>query len=401
MGLRAKASAFAHPRAPHLAALRSRPFTAAVEILIPSTTDDDGALRPRADASSALDACGDAERAGVPEFYVARMTIEELLSRDFVEAHARGRSASLSAVCVDARIDAEDVACVTPCGRAHFSLTPSSHARLGVTGEPRDRGTAKHHAVVNLRRRGHDDKGSHFHDRLRVNAAAMTAADGAEASKRATYLCAHSVDGEPARMTFPDGVDARAGVLAYSSRAAGAAAGEEPPPPPPSSFYPESRGVSDGGEDAAAALASFHEYVGHDIVRVRRRRRRRGGAPLGRTPGVETRGGGVVVLSRRGERRRGAVGGGHGVGVRGRPERGEGGRVRGAEWHEESSQGRRWVGGRHHVRRPPRRRVRDVLQPVTADDSIRSRVSDLLVGRQRERGRVRRRVTRGDNQILY
>ena len=262
MGLRAKASAFAHPRAPHLAALRSRPFTAAVEILIPSTTDDDGALRPRADASSALDACGDAERAGVPEFYVARMTIEELLSRDFVEAHARGRSASLSAVCVDARIDAEDVACVTPCGRAHFSLTPSSHARLGVTGERRDRGTAKHHAVVNLRRRGHDDKGSHFHDRLRVNAAAMTAADGAEASKRATYLCAHSVDGEPARMTFPDGVDARAGVLAYSSRAAGAAAREEPPPPPPSSFYPESRGVSDGGEDAAAALASFHEYVG-------------------------------------------------------------------------------------------------------------------------------------------
>jgi hypothetical protein len=270
MGLRAKASAFAHPRAPHLAALRSRPFTAAVEILIPSTTDDDGAPRPRADASSALDAL-DADGGGVPDFYIARMTIEELLSRDFVEAHARGRSASLSAVCVDARIDAEDVACVTPCGRAHFSLTPSSHARLGVTGERRDRGTAKHHAVVNLRRKDYEP-GSPFHDRLRANAAAMTAADGAEASKRA-YLCAHSVDGEPARMTFPDGVDARPGVLAYSSRVAGgaaaaaaAAAAGEPPPPPPSSFYPGSRGVSDGGEDAsedaAAALASFHEYVG-------------------------------------------------------------------------------------------------------------------------------------------
>lgn len=187
MGLRAKASAFGHPKSPHATAIAQRPFTAALQVIFPrgdvevvhggdgasavseaagrsftfAFTDVDEALGRRRKGDS-----GGGGASAAPDYYAARLTLAQLLDEGFVGSHVRSSGASLHALCVDGRIDRDDVVAVTPDGRAHLSLTPWTYARLGVTGAKTDRGGVKFQCCINL---AHPKfkSGGHFCDRVR------------------------------------------------------------------------------------------------------------------------------------------------------------------------------------------------------------------------------------------
>ena len=150
--LRAKASAFDHPKAPHADALAERPFTSAVQILIPRGSSRAG---PLTDVSGALRLDSDVDGASVGAHVVAELTLADLLDEAFLARHVRARaperkSAGFRAVCVDGRIDRDDVAALLPDGRLVLSLTPETYRRFGVPGARSDRGTLKYRCEVNL-----------------------------------------------------------------------------------------------------------------------------------------------------------------------------------------------------------------------------------------------------------
>ena len=175
MGLRAKASAFGHPKSPHAAAVEQRPFTAALQLLLPRSsnnpttstsismskssasshdgaaafTDVSGALggqhrrREKGRRSSGGGGSGNGSGSPAtspPDFYAARLTFPQLLDEGFLATHVRAPGAALHALCVDGRLDREDVAAVTPSGHMHLSLTPRTYTRMGVTGAKTHKG---------------------------------------------------------------------------------------------------------------------------------------------------------------------------------------------------------------------------------------------------------------------
>ena len=187
--LRAKASAFDHPKAPHADALAERPFTSAVQILIPRGSSRAG---PLTDVSGALRLDSDVDGANVGAHVVAELTLADLLDEAFLARHVRARaperkSAGFRAVCVDGRIDRDDVAALLPDGRLVLSLTPETYRRFGVPGARSDRGTLKYRCEVNLAAKTFAP-GAPFRDRLVECARALVDADPDAA--RHLYLCA-------------------------------------------------------------------------------------------------------------------------------------------------------------------------------------------------------------------
>lgn len=187
--LRAKASAFDHPKAPHADALAERPFTSAVQILIPRGSSRAG---PLTDVSGALRLDSDVDGASVGAHVVAELTLADLLDEAFLARHVRARaperkSAGFRAVCVDGRIDRDDVAALLPDGRLVLSLTPETYRRFGVPGARSDRGTLKYRCEVNLAAKTFAP-GAPFRDRLVECARALVDADPDAA--RHLYLCA-------------------------------------------------------------------------------------------------------------------------------------------------------------------------------------------------------------------
>ena len=146
-----RASAFAHPKSPHVAAVNERQFVSALQLVLPRKMDDgDGnastssegfadvseALRRRPRGSNdgsnsvPLELVGPAP--GGDDFRVARMTLAQLVDENFLAQHVRPESgARLFACPLDGRLDGDDVAAITPSGHLRASLTPFTHARAG------------------------------------------------------------------------------------------------------------------------------------------------------------------------------------------------------------------------------------------------------------------------------
>ena len=113
MGIRVRASAFAHPKSPHVAAVNERQFVSALQLVLPRKMDDgDGnastssegfadvseALRRRPRGSNdgvnvPLELVGPAP--GGDDFRVARMTLAQLVDENFLAQHVRPESLSL------------------------------------------------------------------------------------------------------------------------------------------------------------------------------------------------------------------------------------------------------------------------------------------------------------------
>ena len=263
VGLRAKASAFEHPKAPHLEVLRARHFTAALQVVFPAAsgaletdsalTDVSGALR---DASGASMSGTNGDARG---FYVAHMALADLLDEGFLATHVKADGARLHALSADGRIDRDDVAAVTPNGQMHLSLTPRAYRRLGVSGLKSDDGTLKRRCVVNLAKKTFAPGGA-FCDRLVETARRLRATDCALAAKR-PYLVRRSHgtshDGASENVVFPEGceVSERRASLA-STRVSR----ERATPLVPASFVfgKEPRNV----EAEQETLSDFHEWLG-------------------------------------------------------------------------------------------------------------------------------------------
>ena len=86
----------------------------------------------------------------MPDYYAARLTYPQLFHEGFMARHVRAPGAALHCLCVDGRMDRDDIAAVTPTGHAHLSLTPRTYTRMGVTGAKTDRGALKFQATINL-----------------------------------------------------------------------------------------------------------------------------------------------------------------------------------------------------------------------------------------------------------
>ena len=147
-------------------------------------TDVSGALR---DASGASTSGTDG---GARGFYVAHMTLADLLDEGFLATHVKADGALLHALSADGLIDRDDVAAVTPNGQMHLSLTPRAYRRLGVSGLKSDDGTLKRRCVVNLAKKTFAPGGA-FRDRLVETARGLRATDCALAAKR-PYLVRRS-----------------------------------------------------------------------------------------------------------------------------------------------------------------------------------------------------------------
>ena len=181
MGIRVRASAFAHPKSPHVAAVDERHFVSALQLVLPRGGGDAGdgasATEGFADVSDALrrrGAGGGVDGASPlvgsapdgDDFRVARMTLAQLVDDAFLAQHVRPESGARFFACpLDGRLDADDVVAITPSGHLRASLTPSTHARAGVTGAKTDRGTRKHEASVHLAKKEFVP-GEPFRDRL-------------------------------------------------------------------------------------------------------------------------------------------------------------------------------------------------------------------------------------------
>ena len=266
VGLRAKASAFEHPKAPHLEVLRARHFTAAMQVVFPAAS---GALETGAaltDVSGALrDACGASTSGtdgGARGFYVAHMALADLLDEGFLATHVKADGARLHALSADGRIDRDDVAAVTPNGQMHLSLTPRAYRRLGVSGLKSDDGTLKRRCAVNLAKKTFAPGGA-FRDRLVETARGLRGTDCALAAKR-PYLVTKSHGtriscggAASERVVFPEGcaVSERRASLASTRLAR-----ERATPPAPASFV-----FGKAPRDAEAeqeTLSDFHEWLG-------------------------------------------------------------------------------------------------------------------------------------------
>lgn len=261
-GLRAKASTFDHPKAPHATVIAERHFTAALEIVLPveeASLDAARAADVLCDALRGDDAGGAGDARGVaasdaPDFYAAELSLADILDEGFLAAHVRAPGAKLYAVNADGRADRDDVAAVTPTGRLLLSLTPETYRRAGVSGAPSDDGTLKRRCAVNLANKTFAP-GTPFRDRLVACARAMDA----EGERRGvgTYLCAHTVDDVPTPMLFPAGrphapravFATAARLLAYDVADAAAI---------PLGFVDG----TDDARDAAEALEAFFDWLG-------------------------------------------------------------------------------------------------------------------------------------------
>ena len=141
MGIRVRASAFAHPKSPHVAALDERHFVSALQLVLPRGGGDAGdgasATEGFADVSDALrrrGAGGGVDGASPlvgsapdgDDFRVARMTLAQLVDDAFLAQHVRPESGARFFACpLDGRLDADDVVAITPSGHLRASLTPS------------------------------------------------------------------------------------------------------------------------------------------------------------------------------------------------------------------------------------------------------------------------------------
>lgn len=261
VGLRAKASAFEHPKAPHLDVLRARHFTAAMQMVFPAPSGAPETGAALTDVSGALrDACGASTSGtdgGARGFYVAHMALADLLDEGFLATHVKADGARLHALSADGRIDRDDVAAVTPNGQMHLSLTPRAYRRLGVSGLKSDDGTLKRRSAVNLAKKTFAPGGA-FRDRLVEVARGLRATDCALAAKR-PYLVtkSHRTSGGVERVVFPEG-------CAFSERRASLAsttvARERATPLAPASFV-----FGKEPRDAQAeqeTLSDFHEWLG-------------------------------------------------------------------------------------------------------------------------------------------
>jgi hypothetical protein len=269
VGLRAKASAFEHPKAPHLDVLRARHFTAAMQVVFPAAsgaaetgaalTDVSGALR---DASGASTSGTDG---GARGFYVAHMTLADLLDEGFLATHVKADGARLHALSADGRIDRDDVAAVTPNGQMHLSISPRAYRRLGVSGLKSDDGTLKRRCAVNLAKKTFAPGGA-FRDRLVDAARGLRATDCALAAKR-PYLVTtshktsntSSGSGVPG-VVFPEGCEFLKRRASLASTFVRVARGELETPPAPAS-YVFGREPRDA-EAEQETLSEFHEWLG-------------------------------------------------------------------------------------------------------------------------------------------
>jgi hypothetical protein len=268
-GLRAKASAFEHPKAPHVDVLRERHFTAAMQVVLPRSemraalTDVSGALRDASDASTS----GSDDSAN--GFYVAHLTLADLLDEGFLAKHVRAPGAKLHALGVDGRIDRDDAAAITPTGQMHLSLTPRAYRRVGVSGLKSDDGTSKRRCVVNLAKKSFSP-GNPFRDRLTSVARDVRAADTALAAKRAYFVKSVFHENHDAgirenatAMEFPDGCAFTRRTIRRVSSFASAVTPKAPALPV--AFFRNS--CSDGNPspsacDHRATLSAFHEWLG-------------------------------------------------------------------------------------------------------------------------------------------
>ena len=239
MGIRVRASAFAHPKSPHVAAVNERQFVSALQLVLPRKMDDgDGnastssegfadvseALRRRPRGSNdgsnsvPLELVGPAP--GGDDFRVARMTLAQLVDENFLAQHVRPESgARLFACPLDGRLDGDDVAAITPSGHLRASLTPFTHARAGVTGAKRDRGTLKHEASVHLAKKDFVP-GAPFRDRLVGCLRRLDEEGGDGVARGGWYACAceRVADGEPLAVSFPHGVVGEGRRITRASR---------------------------------------------------------------------------------------------------------------------------------------------------------------------------------------
>ena len=334
-GLRAKASTFDHPKAPHATVIAERHFTAALEIVLPveeASLDAARAADVLCDALRGDDAGGAGDARGVaasdaPDFYAAELSLADILDEGFLAAHVRAPGAKLYAVNADGRADRDDVTAVTPTGRLLLSLTPETYRRAGVSGAPSDDGTLKRRCAVNLANKTFSP-GTPFRDRLVACARAMDA----EGERRGvgTYLCAHTVDDVPTPMLFPAGrPHAPRAVFATAARAARARRRRRRGDSPRVRRRHGRRARRRGGARGVLRL------VGGAHARAERRRGRRRGCAWGgrrgrgregRVRGDAAVGGAADARARRCRARvlstdrarwEGAVGGAHDVGFRG------------------------------------------------------------------------------------
>ena len=301
MGIRVRASAFAHPKSPHVAAVNERQFVSALQLVLPRKMDDgDGnastssegfadvseALRRRPRGSNdgvnvPLELVGPAP--GGDDFRVARMTLAQLVDENFLAQHVRPESgARLFACPLDGRLDGDDVAAITPSGHLRASLTPFTHARAGVTGAKRDRGTLKHEASVHLAKKDFVP-GAPFRDRLVGCLRQLDEEGGDGVVGGGWYACAceRVADGEPLAVSFPHGVVSEGRRITRASRTVRWSRGDSyswgdsstpGPPTPPVEFFrrdgsamdvDDDGGVNDDTDtDVASSLAGFHEWIG-------------------------------------------------------------------------------------------------------------------------------------------
>ena len=309
MGIRVRASAFAHPKSPHVAAVDERHFVSALQLVLPrggGDAGDDGASATEgfADVSDALrrrGAGGGVDAAsplvgpapGGDDFRVARMTLAQLVDDAFLAQHVRPESGARFFACpLDGRLDADDVVAITPSGHLRASLTPSTHARAGVTGAKTDRGTLKHEASVHLAKKEFVP-GEPFRDRLAACLARLDEEGDGRGAGWYACACERATDGEPLAVRFPPGVESEGRRITHARRLVrggwrGGGGGEddgegEGPPAPPVEFFRRHRGDeasamdaegaegAEGGAegadddddaDLASRLAGFHEWIG-------------------------------------------------------------------------------------------------------------------------------------------
>ena len=278
-GLRAKSSAFEHPKAPHHDVLLGRHFTSAVQIVLPRAADcGTTGEREFVDVAGALEnttcdaSTSDRDGDGTSGFYVARLSLADLLEPGFLETHVRGGAActqktKLYALCADGRIETDDVACVTPAGQLCLSLTPRAYTRLGISGISSDDGTPKRRCLVNLAKKNFQP-GNPFRDRLIGNAARVSKTDTALAVKR-KYLVMHTSGGDDTLtpVSSPEGCEVTAHCLKYKRSVV---ATSDAPGAPVSFFSKKKSGSNDDDDDAyasptenaAESLSLFHEWLG-------------------------------------------------------------------------------------------------------------------------------------------
>tara|TARA_B100000767_G_C19679225_1_gene498800 strand:- start:56 stop:1159 length:1104 start_codon:yes stop_codon:yes gene_type:complete len=267
-GLRAKASAFGHPKAPHSDVLRERHFTSAMQIVLPKSSDSD-ARAGLSDVSGVLGCTPETSTSGSSErtarFYLADLSLGDLLEQGFLGTHVRGNESKtkLYALNADGSIDVDDILAITPSGQLHVSLTERAYRRLGVSGVTSDDGTAKRRCVVNIGKKNFKP-GGQFRNRLVENALSVSTTDTSLAKKR-KYFVQHTVgvDEDLRPVEFPEGCVWTEHKLKCKSKVMKVNYNDVPTLP--SSLFPktnENDMDDDTAPDIAETLSTFHEWLG-------------------------------------------------------------------------------------------------------------------------------------------